>query len=455
MKPISETAGIILWDECTCKARKMLRGQYSSAEWREEVAREQHGWRSERHQARHDAGWLRLLWALMADGLYGLWLCVAKTAVVLFDEVAQRWLLPAGERLPGCVEELLEAETLARLSGRAVASSRRVGEREQHANSTSRAWLEIQYGDREGGREQGPQRAFAKCQAQEPLVRWVMSAFDVYRNELDAYARIRFPVPTPAVHVARRTASRFALVLEDLEARGAYLPSVWETRLDEGLTRAVLSCQARLHAHFWGPSVPEGVWDDRRRPHFGLGMALYTLQATRRRHPGLISEDCRAVFLQAAFHWPRLRAYLSRHAKTLVHGDSHVGNYYVLPDGSVGLFDLQVLSKEHPIRDVGYFLMCSYPPDALAADERPLIAYYLSQLCAAGLPPAQVPSFEEAWFQYRIQSWYTLWAFIFSAGFSNLIDPLQTRITLGRIQRAMDRIDAAGALYDLLDGKVV
>ena len=60
-----------------------------------------------------------------------------------------------------------------------------------------------------------------------------MSAFDVYRNELHAYADIKMPVQTPEIHVAKWSSSRFSLIMGDLSRQGVEFPNLWETKCDK------------------------------------------------------------------------------------------------------------------------------------------------------------------------------------------------------------------------------
>lgn len=91
----------------------------------------------------------------------------------------------------------------------------------------------------------------------------------------------------------------------------------------------------------------------------------------------------------------------------MVHGDTHMGNFFIEPDQTIGTFDLQVKSEEHPMRDVAYFLACSYPEEDLPKHEKMLIKYYIARLKASGaVPEAELPTFEECWFQYRLHTWY-------------------------------------------------
>src|SRR3546814_14871415 len=53
-------------------------------------------------------------------------------------------------------------------------------------------------------------------------------------------------------------------------------------------------------------------------------------------------------------------AKLHRHqqtlARTLLHGDTHLGNIYLLPDGRAGLLDWQLVVRGHHMHDVNYIV---------------------------------------------------------------------------------------------------
>jgi len=278
--------------------------------------------------------------------------------------------------------------------------------------------------------------------------------FGIYRNELYAYANIEFPVSIPKAYVAKWTPSRFTLVLEDLSSQGCSFPNLWSTFVDDKLGHQVLTSLARIHAQFW-QSCPKAVWTDANRPYFGIGMGMFTLYNVESRcKKGLVSPEIHKVFMQALSSWPELRAYYSRSkVQTLCHGDPHIGNWFIKKDGTIGAYDFQVLSEDNPMRDVTYFLSCSYDADLLEKDEESLIRFYLSKLVEFGVPKDQVPSFDEAFFQYRIWLFYAMYAFVFSGGFANLMDHTQTNYGVERIVRVMQRVDSAGALYEVLDGK--
>jgi hypothetical protein len=224
--------------------------------------------------------------------------------------------------------------------------------------------------------------------------------------------------------------------------------------VDQKLGHQVLTSLAKIHAKFWGAPA-KGVWTDANRPYFGIGMGIYTLfNVERTCKKGLVPAEVHEVFVQALYHWPAIRAFYSRAGPhTMCHGDAHMGNFYIKPDGSIGTFDFQVLCEEHPMRDVAYFLASSYDGDLLEKEEKDLIRFYLSKLVEFGVPQAEAPSFEDAWFMYRMQLFYAMYAFVFSGGFANLMDHVQTDAGVERIVRVMQRVDSAAALYEVLDGK--
>jgi aminoglycoside phosphotransferase (APT) family kinase protein len=111
---------------------------------------------------------------------------------------------------------------------------------------------------------------------------------------------------------------------------------------------------------------------------------------------------------------PYIRS-LTRSAQTLLHGDPHIGNTYVLPDGEVGFLDWQVLRRGNWSLDLGYFLQGALTTDDRRESERALLQEYRDAL---GLPSAETPSAEEIWLRYRasVAHGLTTWLCTASAG---------------------------------------
>jgi len=86
--------------------------------------------------------------------------------------------------------------------------------------------------------------------------------------------------------------------------------------------------------------------------------------------------------------------------RTLLHGDAHLGNWYVTADGVMGLCDWQCVSVGHWSRDLAYTLVSALEPEQRRAWERDLIQLYLDQLRERGMEDV---AFETAWSAYRLQ----------------------------------------------------
>lgn len=85
---------------------------------------------------------------------------------------------------------------------------------------------------------------------------------------------------------------------------------------------------------------------------------------------------------------------------TLLHGDVHMGNWYVTRDGDMGLCDWQCVSIGHGSRDLAYALTSALTIDQRRSWERSLINRYLERLRERGVA---APTFERCFDLYRLQ----------------------------------------------------
>lgn len=395
--------------------------------------------------AKYSPGLLKRIYILLLDNLVGLLRVLRGFPRFFLDYIRSRLF---GSPLPSTIMGLLDLECFNHVSDRKAVSVSLAEQKEQHANSTDRAWFRVRF---EG--DSDDTFVFAKCQARNFFVCTIMSIFNVYSNELAAYASLDMGIKLPQVIGAKQSPSRFVLILEDLAKRQVEFPNIWSKRVDVDLGKKVLTTLATIHAKFWEKS-PAQVWNEENRPYYGLGMGMFTLfNVERTCKPGLIPKDVHDVYMQALWHWVEYRAYQSRsQPKTMCHGDSHMGNFYIERNGEIGTVDFQVLSEENPMRDVAYFLSSSFDPDLLQVHEGEMIQFYLDELKRLGVKH-NLPSFDQAWYAYRMQLFAVLYAFVFSGGFANLMDTVQTNCGVERIVRVMQRVDSTGALYQMLDGK--
>jgi len=391
----------------------------------------------------------RMVWVVLTEQLYSLWLLIAGSIPYIWDLLRTHFKSPE-QRLPQNVLEASTPEAMTRLIGRKVTGVRRSKGMDQHANSTDRDWLVL---TTEEGKEE---KVFVKTAAKNAMVRSMLSIFGVYKNELLAYMGLDLPVRTPTVHCAKYTPSRFVIIMEDLSSQGVDFPNIWrEPACTYDKASKVLSTYARLHAHYM-EAVPGTVWNDQTRPYFGKVVGLVTLHRFLAQVPGVIPESVLRDYKAALWRWDEVRELWSAASpQTMVHGDSHYGNTYAYESGEVGLIDMQCVAREHPMRDVTYFLASGYPHEDLARDENRLIAHYLSELAEElrkrGNSSLRAPTFAEAWEQYQLQSFYAMYAFVFSGGVGgDLMDSLQGRVGVRRIGIMMERVGAGVALSTAL-----
>jgi hypothetical protein len=76
----------------------------------------------------------------------------------------------------------------------------------------------------------------------------------------------------------------------------------------------------------------------------------------------------------------------------LLHGDAHVGNIYLDPEGAPSLVDWQLVQRGPWYIDVGYHLGCTLPVEERRRSEGDLLEAYLDELAAQGI---ERPSEEE------------------------------------------------------------
>lgn len=120
-------------------------------------------------------------------------------------------------------------------------------------------------------------------------------------------------------------------------------------------------------------------------------------------------------------------------ARTVVHGDEHLGNLYFDANGKPGFIDWCARIEPWVI-SVSYFLVVTLDVFDRRHWERSLLTLYLERLALYG---ATAPSFEEAWLMYRCTMLYPflVW-FINSAKWQP--EAVNTRNTVRGAQAMMD-----------------
>ncbi|WP_370246643.1 phosphotransferase [Nocardioides sp.] len=259
------------------------------------------------------------------------------------------------------------------------------------------------------------------------IARPALPAFPLYRNEVDVYTSIR-PwefLPTPRCLGAwfDPASGSFGLALEDLRPHGARFASAVDAPPLASIESAIREL-ARLHARFWDPadadpsSAPGGdprlAWAQTHvagelhelfdHPDLVPRMIREEVVTTQHKRELLqsVGQDPDSLHAQVR----RVQQHQATLPRTLVHGDCHVGNTYVLPGGETGFVDWQLSVRGHFMHDLSYLLVTGLDVATRRADERRLIGLHLDELARHGVDAP--PSLEEAFEEYRrAQAWNT------------------------------------------------
>ncbi len=305
-----------------------------------------------------------------------------------------------------------------------------------------------------------PSTLFVKLPSTQLWTRLFCNLLGIWSNECHFYrdAASRVPIRVPRPYVVADQGSRFVLVLEDLNADGdLQLFTNRDMIAGASVERAkrCLSAFAALHASFHGLSVEERAailppelhpFNSPRARVLSPVLSRAAIGPCHRKAPDLFPQDMVELYQHAMSNYDALMAYWYREPLTLIHGDSHLGNFFVTGD-RMGMLDWQAVQWAKGIRDVQYFLINSLREEVLAAHERELIEHYVAELERHGVT---LP-YEEAWEQYRAYSFQTLMTSVVSLGTASMTDMDEVLQTiLSRSVAAVRRVGFA----DWLDGEL-
>lgn len=237
------------------------------------------------------------------------------------------------------------------------------------------------------------------------------------------------PIPTPRIHAVAEQRSRFVIVMENLLERPGTRLFVNRDLLagvDLPRAKACLRALARLHAGFAGIAPTERA---RRLPldlhpflsptsrPVMLAVNRLAVSPCHRRAPGVFDAEAAALYRRALERWDALARVWYREPLTLVHGDSHLGNFFG-SGAEMGLLDFQATHWGQGPRDVAYFLQNSMRPELLAEHERDLVAFYCRERETWAAPIDRTT----AWEQYRGFSFQVLMTAVVSRGLGSFTD---------------------------------
>ncbi|MFE7743907.1 phosphotransferase [Nocardia sp. NPDC057455] len=263
----------------------------------------------------------------------------------------------------------------------------------------------------------GPATVFVKAAdpAHKELIRLTSGMFHEPRL---FNSRVPLHLEHPTVYTALIDEDNydFVLVMEDIAARGAD-PRDATRPLTVDQAAAGVRGLARMHGKYWGriEDHPELGWLEPFVPWDGMEIA--PLPAALDRLGPEAPPAVMALGIDELIEgiWKPYIRTLTRGPQTLLHGDAHIGNTYLLGDGEVGFLDWQVARRGNWSLDLGYFLQGALTVEDRRRHEGHLLAIYRDAL---NLPASELPTPKEIELGYRasVAHGLTLWLCTASAG---------------------------------------
>jgi hypothetical protein len=294
----------------------------------------------------------------------------------------------------------------------------------------------------------GPETVFMK--AHDPAHRLVHLRNGNLFGEARLFAsELPLPLDHPLVYrsVVDRLRLDFLLVMEDLNARGADPRDATRPMTVDQVANGLRGL-ARLHSRYWGltrRSHPKLRWVRTWAPTKGWQVGLRRRVPTGLERSAGHLPDAVADFDGDAIVdlWVRYVATLDEGALTLLHGDAHVGNTYVLPDDDVGFLDWQVVRRGNWSQDVGYFLIGALTEADRRDHDADLVEEYRMAL---ELPDGQRPNAAEAWRRYRTSAAYGLAIWLSTLGTDGWQAPEVSSALAQRYAAAFVELETSDAL---------
>jgi aminoglycoside phosphotransferase (APT) family kinase protein len=247
----------------------------------------------------------------------------------------------------------------------------------------------------------GPATVFAKA-ADPAHVELVALTSGLFHEPRLFTSEVVLPLDHPAVYTAiiDEEGSDFLMIMEDVVARGAD-PRDSTRPLTVDQAASGVRGLAKLHSAYWGHRCsghPALGWVEPFVPFAGLELA--PLEIAYQRLGDSVPAEIPALTCSELFGdiWARYIRTLTTAPQTLLHGDPHIGNTYVLPNDTVGFLDWQMVRHGNFSLDLGNFLQGALTIEDRRRHERDLLVEYRQAL---SLPDDEMPTADEIWLRYR------------------------------------------------------
>ena len=309
----------------------------------------------------------------------------------------------------------------------------------------------------------GPPSVFLKLPMQSLATRWFLGVTNSWRLESHVCRHLApdLPIRTPVTYATAAPGSRFFLIQENLhDDPGVTLYTNPDMMAGPSLdlARRCLDTFARLHSVHAGldRAAQQRLLPLAYHPFLSPSMGVVSKTLNRvalgpcmKKLPGVITPAVERAYRRTLAHWDQLLADWFDGPLSLLHGDSHLGNFFTCGD-DMGMLDFQAAHWGKGLRDVQYFLIMALPEPLLARHERELVGYYVERRERHGAPIDAA----QAWRDYRSLSYHALMTMVVSIGLGALNeeqDALMAEI-LRRAVAAIERLDYPGWLDAYLAG---
>ena len=316
---------------------------------------------------------------------------------------------------------------------------------DQHSGTTGRMRLRLHL----GAGVDGPESVFIKLPPFEETQRRMVAATDMGRREARFYAgpaaEVDLRVPRAYAALAGEEPTDYIIVLEDLVAEGAEFTSRLEPHTAEE-SQQLIESLGRMHAHFWEDTRFDGelAWlKPSMRGSYGAKLVDKARERFGAEMPPVFTELCQ-LYIE---HHERINQVWDIGEQTLVHGDTHVGNHFVI-DGRVGLYDWAVISRSPGIRDIAIYLGNSCPTEVRREYQDRWLDAYRDALVDGG---AEAPSLADLWTRFRTTVLYSWIAATTTAAMGSRWQPAEVgMVGMTRATETCADVDTIGAIRELL-----
>jgi len=270
------------------------------------------------------------------------------------------------------------------------------------------------------------------------------------RGYRDVYPDISLPHPACFFADYDPDALQGIIIMEDLLVRGVEFCSALRPQSFEQVARRLTEL-ARFHAATWqSPDIgPGGKWGD--LPDFFDVMRGFFDDKCSPENWKRFCGMPRGVASSTRFHdrewmldaWARTVRFGQSLPQCVLHGDIHLGNLYIEPDGTPGFLDT-LASLGPGMLEVSYHISASVDAADRPHWEGALVQHYLSEVARNGAVP---PGFDEAMHQYGV--FLTYGHFIWLTTESHYQPEAVNTANVARVSAAMLQHDTMGLIAAL------